>query len=125
LTMQEYFKKLMWHGNSWSFHILFGVSWCETHRRWNFLKPSFSWKNLRDVFFETLRSLHNILHERKRCSRMSSAITCVKSELVDFLDGGSSSSSVLPSRKRIHYVFMENSGVPHHHTHLWVPSQFP
>jgi hypothetical protein len=59
--MLEYFKKLIWHDNSWRFHVLFGVSWCGTRRRWNFLNPSFSRRILRDVAFETLRYLHNIL----------------------------------------------------------------
>jgi hypothetical protein len=40
LTILKYFKKVIWHDNSWGFHILFEVNWCETHRRWDSLSPS-------------------------------------------------------------------------------------
>jgi hypothetical protein len=49
--------------------------------------------------------LHHIVHERKGCSRMSSAITGVKSEWASLRDRGSSPSSVLPCRKCVRHFF--------------------
>jgi hypothetical protein len=63
--------------------------------------------------FEILRYLHNILHERKGHSRMSSTIACVKSELTGLLDRGSSLNSVLPDRKGFRYFFT---------VEIWSPS---
>jgi hypothetical protein len=118
LTMLEYFKKLIWHNNSWGFHVpcsMFHVPCSMFHVRselkWNtskiqiFLSPSFSWRNLRHASFETLKCLHNILHERKGRSGMSSAITCLKSELVGIPDRRLSPSFVLPCRKCVRHFF--------------------
>jgi hypothetical protein len=76
LAMLDYFKKLMWHGNIWDFHVLFGINSYGTHRIWNFLISNFSWRISRHVSFDILKYLYNILHERKGCSRMNSTITC-------------------------------------------------
>jgi hypothetical protein len=105
LAVLEYFKKLMWHGNSRGFHVLFGVSWCETDRRWNFLSTSFSRTNLIHVSFETLRCLDKILHKKRR-SRMSLLISCAKSELAGLPYRGLSPNSVLLCRKGVSHFFL-------------------
>jgi hypothetical protein len=99
LALLECFKKLMWHGNSWTSHGLFGANCFETHRRWNVLSSSFSSRNLWHISFEAVGCLHNIVHERKRRCRMSSAITCVKWELANRPNRLSSPSSVVLCRK--------------------------
>jgi hypothetical protein len=85
--------------------FIFEVSWYGTHRRWKFLILSFSWRTLRHISFETLRCLHNILHARKWCSRMSSALTRVKSELAGLLDCMSSPNFVLLCKKHDRHFF--------------------
>jgi hypothetical protein len=87
--------------------------------RWNFLSPSFSRRILRHVSFQTLRCLHNILHERNGRSWMSSAITCVKSKLACLPDCGSSPSSVLLCGKRVRHFFTAEISSPSQFSELW------
>jgi hypothetical protein len=103
LAILAYFKKMTWTSNSWDFSVRGELVWNPS--KMNFLISSFSWRILEHISFETLRCLQNILHERKGRSRMSSAITHVKSELARLPDHGSSANSVLPCRKFVRNFF--------------------
>jgi hypothetical protein len=106
------------HGNVGEFQEV-DVTWqllrlsCSSELVWNLSKmkpfePELLMMNSATCPFEILRCLHNILHERKGHSRMSSAIACVKSELTDLLDRGSFVSSILPCRKGVRFFYGRN-----------------